>query len=227
MSIIQTVLFGKSSVPAFSATGGTETTVGSYTVHTFTSTGVFSVTGSRELDVFLVGGGANGANGVQGTNAGGGGNGASVLTTSMSFSTNAYTIRVGSVGNLSSVEQPASTILLQAAGGSGTAASSNNSLAGYGTGASGVSAAGVTNNWLGSDVGYAGGGGGGNAGTGGGGAGQDGGGNGGYNIFPLNYPATAARTNSGAGGGGGYKFNPTAGGAGGTGIVIIRYLTNP
>jgi PKD repeat protein len=222
-----------SAVLPFSATGGSVSTVGSYTVHTFTSTGVFSVTGSRELDVFLVGGGANGANGVQGTNAGGGGNGASVLTTSMSFSTNAYTIRVGSVGNLSSVEQPASTILLQAAGGSGTGASSANSLADGGDGATGNNSggnggAGVTNNWLGSNVGYAGGGGGGNAAAGQPpGDGTDGGGTGGYNIFPTNFPATAARTNSGAGGGGGYKFNPTAGGAGGTGIVIIRYLTNP
>lgn len=234
MSILQNVLFGVSGGGgvAFSATGGTTTTVGSYTVHTFTSTDTFTVTGSRELEVFLVGGGGNGGNGVGGSTAGKGGNGAQVVTTSMVFSTNAYTIRVGSGGNLSSVEQPASTILLQAnAGGNGGTGVSTGLSAG-GDGAGGVASGGnggdgVINNWQGSNVAYAGGGGGGAASPNLRGYGTDGGGDGGYNIFPTNYAATAGSSNTGGGGGGGYKFSPTNGGAGGSGIVIIRYLTNP
>lgn len=221
-----------SSVPAFSATGGTETTVGSYTVHTFTSTGTFTVTGSRELEVFLVGGGGNGGDG-NGSVSGTGGNGAQVLTTSMSFSTNAYTIRVGSAANLSSVEQPASTILLQANAGANGGGGVSSGVSDGGDGAGGLNSggtggAGVVNDWQGSNVSYAGGGGGGGTSSAsGGGSGTAGGGNGGFNVFPTNFPATSGTANRGGGGGGGYKFTPSGGGAGGSGIVIIRYLTNP
>ena len=243
-----------SSVPAFSATGGTETTVGSYTVHTFTSTGVFSVTGSRELEVFLVGGGGNG--GGRSGNTGGGGGGGQVLTTSMSFSTNAYTISIGGAGSLSSVEQPASTILLQAAAGnngstdgfhSGGGSSGNgfsggggSSLCGSGGGGGGASAngigggnsgnsgtggAGLGNDWrTGTTQNYGGGGGGGkNSCTRTNFGGLGGGGNGGFGPDSGGSPGTV---NTG-GGGGGAAQNASDGGSGGSGIVIIRYLTNP
>jgi hypothetical protein len=223
--------FKSQALPFFSATGGTQSEVGDYTVHTFTSTGVFSVTGSRELDVFLVGGGGNGASG-NGSLAGTGGNGAQVLTTSMSFSTNAYTIRVGNGGNLSSVEQPASTILLQANAGDNGIAGVASGLSDGGDGAGGVNSGGnggigITNNWQGSSVAYAGGGGGGAASTNQFGLGTDGGGDGGFNIFPTTYLPTAGASNRGGGGGGGYRFTPNTGASGGSGIVIIRYLTNP
>lgn len=224
-----------SSASPFSATGGTTTTVGSYTVHSFTSTGTFTVTGSRQLEVFLVGGGGKGGNGNT-SFAGTGGNGAQVLTTSMSFSTNVYTITVGASQEYSSVEQPASTILLQAnAGGNGgQGASSGTSNGGSGAGGSnsgGTGGPGVSNDWRGSSVNYAGGGGGGAASSGAGarGIGTDGGGSGGYNQFPSNYPPDAGTANRGGGGGGGYKAGDSSGtgAAGGSGIVIIRYLTNP
>ena len=216
-----------SSAAAFSATGGTETTVGAYTVHTFTTSGNFIVTGSRELEIFLVGRGGTGGTGNP-SNAGAGADGGAVLESSMSFSTNVYGIRVGGAGSLygttenySAIQLAVDNILEQALQGAngGTGVSS-------GAGANGTG--GVTNDWRGSSQGYGGGGGGG-AGTAGAspGYGVNGGGNGGYNIFPTNYAATGGASNTGGGGGGGYKYNPTAGGAGGTGIVIIRYLTNP
>jgi hypothetical protein len=60
------------------ATGGTITTAGAYTYHTFTSNGTFTVTqGSyQEIDYFAIaGGGAAGRNTASGGNAGGGGAG--------------------------------------------------------------------------------------------------------------------------------------------------------
>jgi PKD repeat protein len=228
-----------SSVPAFSATGGTETTQGDYTVHTFTTSGQFVVTGSRDLEIFLVGRGGNGGNGTTSVTSGTGGNGGSALTTSSLFTTNNYGIRVGGAGSLygttetfSALQLSSASILLQANGGSNGGTGVSSGVSPGGNGAGGVSpgsngGAGVSNTWGGPFTTYGGGGGGGGTAAGGAGGGVDGGGNGGYNVFPNNYAATSGTANRGGGGGGGYKFTPTGGGAGGSGIVIIRYLTNP
>lgn len=229
-----------SSVPAFSATGGTQTTVGDYTVHTFTTSGQFIVTGSRELEIFLLGRGGNGGNGTGGGGVSGtGGNGGSALTTSSLFTTNDYGIRVGGGGSLygttetfSALQLSSASILLQANGGNngGPGVTTGVSAGGNGAGGSAVGSnggAGVSNTFGGPFNTYGGGGGGGGTSAGGAGSGTDGGGNGGFNIFPTNYAATSGTANRGGGGGGGYKFTPTGGGAGGSGIVIIRYLTNP
>ncbi len=111
----------------------------------------------------------------------------------------------------------------------GTGSPSNSSsggggatVAGTGTnppGAGGAGGAGATTHISGSPVAYAGGGGGaggsagpaGAGGTGGGGAGGDSG-----------NPGNAGTTNRGGGGGGGFP-DPQSGGAGGSGIVILRY----
>ena len=59
------------------ATGGNVSTVGNYTIHTFTSNGTFTVSDATltELDVLVVGGGGGG-----GRSVGGGGGGGAVLT---------------------------------------------------------------------------------------------------------------------------------------------------
>jgi hypothetical protein len=78
----------------FAATGGTITTSGSYTIHRFTSSGDFVITGgqSRLCDILVVG--AGGAGG--GTHAGGGGAGEVIYRTDIFLSPNTYKIIVGS-----------------------------------------------------------------------------------------------------------------------------------
>ena len=115
------------------------------------------------------------------------------------------------------------------AGPIGTPSSSNSSSggggateAGLGTnpgGGGGAGGAGATTNITGSPVAYSGGGGGAGGSAGPGGAGGTGGGGGGG---PSGSDGTAGTTNTGGGGGGGFP-DPQAGGAGGSGIVILRY----
>ena len=78
------------------ATGGTVTTVGEYTIHTFTSTGTFTVTDSTltEVEVLVVGGGGSGG-GPGNTPASGGGGGGGVLTALRSIDVQSYTVTVG------------------------------------------------------------------------------------------------------------------------------------
>lgn len=96
-----------------------------------------------------------------------------------------------------------------------------------GVGASGSTTAnggaGVSSAYSGSSVGYGGGGGGGQAqGYGNSTAlGQDGGGNG---SFGSSGAATSGTANRGGGGGGGASVNVITSGAGGSGVVIIRYI---
>ena len=60
------------AMSSFSATGGTITTYGIYTVHTFLTSSNFVCSGSGPVDVMLVGGGGGGGTGGQGGGAGGG-----------------------------------------------------------------------------------------------------------------------------------------------------------
>ena len=78
------------------ATGGTVTTVGEYTIHTFTSTGTFTVIDSTltEVEVLVVGGGGSGG-GPGNTPASGGGGGGGVLTASRSIDVQSYIVTVG------------------------------------------------------------------------------------------------------------------------------------
>lgn len=60
--------------PPFSATGGTITTNGSFTIHSFTSPGTFSVTGGpKAMHILVVAGGAGGGDGNGGFGGGGAG----------------------------------------------------------------------------------------------------------------------------------------------------------
>ena len=77
-----------------SATGGTITTSGNYTIHTFTSSGTLTVTGSGEVEYLVIAGGGSG--GAQ--HGGGGGAGGYRTATGFSVSDGAYTITVGAGG---------------------------------------------------------------------------------------------------------------------------------
>jgi hypothetical protein len=63
------------------ATGGTESTVGAYKIHTFTSNGTFTITqGSyQEIDYFAIAGGGPAARNVDATGSGGGGAGGALM----------------------------------------------------------------------------------------------------------------------------------------------------
>ena len=79
----------------FEATGGTVTTYGIYTVHTFTSSGTFAVSGGAgNCDMLLVSGGGGSGSHV----AGGGGGGGVIRITNRALTPSDYTITVGGGG---------------------------------------------------------------------------------------------------------------------------------
>jgi len=87
---------------AFSATGGTKTTDGSYTVHTFLSSQNFAVvSGSADCDVFVVGGGGAGAAGSPngGFGGGGGGGGGISYKSGLTIGPGTYEIVTGGGGS--------------------------------------------------------------------------------------------------------------------------------
>lgn len=53
---------GKRKYPPFAVTGGTKTTSGLYTIHTFPSPSTLTITGAGEIEFLVVGGGGNGGN---------------------------------------------------------------------------------------------------------------------------------------------------------------------
>ena len=84
-----------SSNGGISATGGTITTDGNYKVHTFTSSGTFTVTSwSGNVEYLVVAGGGSGG----GSTAGGGGAGGLVYNSAYSVTAQAYTVTVGAGG---------------------------------------------------------------------------------------------------------------------------------
>jgi hypothetical protein len=84
------------------ATGGTVTTSGEYTIHTFKSSGTFEVTDSTltAVEVLVVGGGGGGTGGEMASTGGGGGGGGEVFPASgMIVSKRGYGVTVGDGGN--------------------------------------------------------------------------------------------------------------------------------
>ena len=236
----------------FVATGGTVTTYGSapaaYKVHTFSSPGTLSVTGSRAMDILLVGAGGSGG----GYHAGAGGAGGMVVLTANTITTGSYPISIpGTTPNPSNngANGGNTTGFGQTAVGGGAGGSYNGTLTGsaggsggggaatatYGGGASnqGAVAAPRTGTVHGNagGTGYSGPGPSRHAGGGGGGAGGAGDpgntgdvGNGGIGL------ENAFRTGSneyyaGGGGGGAWDGNRGTGGSGGGGNGT-RYNTN-
>lgn len=246
---------------------------GGYTIHTFTTSGTFTVSGSSfNVETLVVGGG-----GGAGHNNGGGGGAGGVLTGSQTI-TGSMAVTVGSGGAPSTTDNPSgnngensvfgSLTAVGGGGGSGRGSGVVGGTGGSGGGGNGISGSaggnGVAGQGYAGAAGYTaaqgdndGGGGGGGAGEAGaraipgffGGIGGDGvqssitgtatyygGGGGGAEFYPAagglggggaasTGEATAGTPNTG--GGGGATESVTAGysKAGGSGVVIIRYLT--
>lgn len=236
----------------FAATGGTVTTSGGYTIHTFTSSGTFAVSsGTATVDALIVAGGGTG-----GGDLGGGGGGGGVKTTSAAATTGNYTITVGAGGTTGNGGNSSAFGVTATGGGEGGDNGAVGSSGGSGGGGGADSKAGGAGT---SGEGYQGGRGGleDESGAGGGGA-NAAGGNGGYPGRGGNGGAGLASSISGStqyygGGGGGDGYASSGGGGlggggdagsagtanrgggggassaggedGGSGVVIIRYAT--
>lgn len=236
----------------FAATGGTVTTSGGYTIHTFTAGGTFQVTsGSADVDVLVVAGGGPG-----GGDLGGGGGAGGVKTGTVGVTVGSYTVTVGAGGTTTAGGNSSALGITAHGGGPG----GDNGQAGDPGGSGGGGGADSANGGAGtSGEGSKGGRGGLEDESGGGGGGAAAaGGNGGYPGRGGNGGAGVASSISGTtkyygGGGGGDGYAEAGGGgiggggdagsagtantgggggasssggqAGGSGIVIIRYAT--
>ena len=210
----------------FSCTGGnTVTDIGGYRIHTFTTSGIFTVLGSGVVDMFVVGGGGGGG-GVY--NGGGGGGGGIVVADRVPITAGTYNVVVGARG--------AGGAAAGTAGARGEDSAFNGMIAGGGGGGGSwniiMPSAGRANNGsgggtpgylsyagaAGNGTGHAGGAGGIYGAGGGGGAGAAGshgaGGPGGAGGAGAAYAYSGSMVTYAGGGGG---AGPTAGGSGGAG----------
>ena len=224
--------------PAFiTATGGTITTVGDYKVHSFTSSGTFTVTigtdptNGNKVEYLVLGGGGGGPKGAF---RGGGNSGAINQASGYSIAAGSFAITVGGggVGGNGNVPfQGGSSAFgaITAAGGTGNLYSAGSGIGGPPGGPGG--GPGLASSITGSSLFYGGGGGaGGNggcdggAGPGAGGSGVGGTGGTGGSSSSTAGNAGVANTGSGGGGGGINEFCQSSnGGNGSAGIVIIKY----
>ena len=219
---------------SYGATGGTISTDGNYKVHTFNSSGTFTIDGDNvEVQYLIIGGGGGGGNSGGGSAAGGGGGGGGFVTGTTTISSNSYSITVGSGGTAGAVSTDStggnggnsSFNSITATGGGGGGARYTNGLAG-GSGGGAGSKGPVSGGSGTSGQGYAGGdttgdasaanpgGGGGGAGAVGGTVGSSGAGGNGGNGLISTITGTATYY---AGGGGGGDGNAGGGGTGGLG----------
>jgi hypothetical protein len=239
-------------LPSAKATGGNISFSGGYWYHTFTASGNFVPSQTLTCDYLIVAGGGGGSTGYGGTGGAGAGGyraftgqsfsagsyavvvgaGGSIDAGGSNSSFNSLTSGGGAGTNTGDVigsgNTPSTT---PSQGNNGGRQTTGSGGAGGGGGASAVGAStsssqggsgGAGSTWLNGTT-YAGGGGGsgftfgvGAGGAGGGGAG------GGYGSGSGNGVAGTANTGGGGGGGGG-NGGPNLGGAGGSGVVIVRY----
>ena len=223
------------STSATNATGGTITTSGGNTIHTFstanngTSTNDFVAPSTETVNYLMVGGGGGGGSGYAG---GGGGGGVITGTTSVNSGTHAVVAGAGGNGDIYGGSNDAqdggdTTFNSITAYGGGYGAKSQgtgNSSPASGGGGSDASGPSIDNDYgTGGAQGNNGGGGSGNVGGGGGGAGGAGsngsyspsaGGNGGAGVA-ASIPGVPSATYGGGGGGGTGTTGP--GGSGGSG----------
>lgn len=222
------------------ATGGTQSTNGAYTIHTFTSGGTFTVNTSLTVDFMIVAGGGGG--GAQ--HAGGGGAGGMVTQNGVTLPAGSYSITIGAGGNgcpvygtysgWSGQDGGDSTAFNQVARGGGAGGGMNGNNGGCGGGANGSAVNGAPgaggigsqggNGGFNAADGVAGGGGGGlagsaNASSGGSAitnwAGTFGGGGGGGYIHGAGGGAGAGDGGDHSGAGGNALANTGSGGGGG------------
>lgn len=205
-------------VSIFSASGGTVTTSGGYTYHTFTSSGTFIVTGpAKTMEYLIVAGGGGGGGGQVSIAGGGGGGGAGgVKNSSLSVSANSYTITIGAGGS-----GGAGTNVAGSNGGSSSFAGVSTTGGGGGAGHTGASG----NN------GGSGGGGGTSAGSGTSGEGNNGGVRSGYpgggGGGKGSAGATPTSRNGASGGSGVTIFGLSIGGGGGSGAGSTGFTSGP
>lgn len=83
---------------AASATGGTITTSGGYTIHTFTTSGTFTPNGVFSVEYLVVGGGGGGGGHANNDKGGAGGGAGGLKTGSSTIGAIGYTITVGAGG---------------------------------------------------------------------------------------------------------------------------------
>ena len=233
---------GKSAYTQMAASCGSKTTVGSYTVHTFTSSGTFSISAlgspNNKVDAYIHAGGGSGSS------AGGGGAGGAYTVSNIVMTAGNHYVAVGGTRGTSSFRGNSATAGNNGApgeNGGSSGAPSSKGAPGRGGGGSGApgsgknGGAGLNNNYRTGSNEIRGGGGGGYGGCGGcdnpqssanaGAGGSGGGGKGGWFYHDGGYGDTDyyngsnATVNTGSGGGG-------RGGQGSSGIVIIRYPTN-
>jgi hypothetical protein len=220
------------------ANGGTETTVGGYKIHTFTSSGTFTVTTAGIVEYLVVAGGGSG--GAQ--NAAGGGAGGFKTASAVPVTVQPYAITVGAGGanstgtarGFTGSDSVFSNVTSLGGGGGGSDAVNDglnggsgggaNQSGGYGQGTSGQGTAG------GSGGSNRGGGGGGSSSIGGSSDSQDAGDGGDGTVSSIDgtpwyysgggggatYP-NGAGGDGGAGGGGGGSSSSGTGGTGGSG----------
>lgn len=228
----------------FTATGGTMITSGVYKIHSFASSGTFTVTNGGQCDILIVGGGGGASSNGGNYTAGAGGAGGATLRQVYTLDAGTYTIVVGAggtaqVGTLQNGRRgnpgSASTfgaLFTEGGGGYGAygvaGASGNGKAAGTGASSNGGGGAGTAGsggnggdgieatifNSWGSPAGWFGGGGDGMNGTSPGGKGGG-----------AAYTGAQRRDGTLNTGGGGAPagFNVGVGGYGGSGIVLIRY----
>ncbi len=242
-----------------SATGGTITYSGEYTIHTFTADGTFTPNGLLNTEYLIVGGGGGGGFGQGSIGAAGGGGGAGGLRTGSSIvGAGAFPVVVGGGGGGSGGDTtPGGTggassfnsIVSNGGGGGGVRNASATTGGSGGGGASKTSTTGAAgtagqgNTGANGDGNVNAGGGGGASGAGSGRTGGAGtassitgsavtyavGGQGGLYLDDgpaVNAVSAGANTGSGGGAGTSSYSSTRAGGAGGSGIVVVRYLTN-
>ena len=215
------------SAPVFSATGGTKTTSGAYTIHTFTSSSTFIPNTDGSVDYLVVAGGGGGAN----SNGGAGGAGG-FLTGSADVSAATYTVTVGAGGGIdpganganSIISGSGITTITSVGGGAGVysgTAGTGGSGGGGGGQSSAASAGGAATAGQGNaggagktDSSGAGGGGGGASAVGTAGGFTAGGAGGAGSASSI---SGASVTYAGGGGGGGDNSASGAGGSGGSG----------
>jgi hypothetical protein len=226
------------------ASGGTETTVGGYKIHTFTTSGTLTVTSGGDVEYLVIAGGGGGGCGTAGGGGAGGyrtnvsgetsGGGASAES-SLNLSTGSYTITVGAGGaggvvSTSNVSNGSNSIfasITSIGGGAGGEGNTNNTRAAGQSGGSGggdwsYGGDSRTNGSGTSGQGYDGGTGASDGGSGGGGAGAVGGsgssankgGDGGNGVSSSITGSAVVRGGGGAGSG---FPDASSGGTGGGG----------
>lgn len=111
-------------------TGGTETTIGAFAIHTYTADGTFSCPGTMNVAVLVVAGGGSGGN----VNGGGGGAGGVIQNSYFSVTVGNKTVVVGAGGSNASGSGSAFDSLQAIGGGKGGNYQNNGSSGGSGGG---------------------------------------------------------------------------------------------